>query len=74
MTIHELKNQIDVHCPKGYGKAIAWMDYGASVNTVWKIRLHETGRVINVFDDEILIYPNPMNGEKEIKIPEGWKQ
>jgi hypothetical protein len=71
--IHELENPIDVHCPKGYGKAIAWIDYGSSVNTVWKIRLYKTGRVVNVYDDEILVYPNAMDGEGQLSIPSNWE-
>lgn len=74
MSIKILKNPIDVHCEKGYGKCIAWIDYGIEVNTVWKIRLYDTGKIINVLEDEIIIYPNPMNGEPKIKIPEGWNQ
>lgn len=73
MTIYEIQNPIAVHTPLGAGKAIFLLDYGFDVNTVWKVRL-EDGRSRNFYDDEILIYPNPMNGEKEIKIPEGWKQ
>lgn len=71
-TIHELTNPIDVHCPKGYGKAIAWIDYGSDVNTVWKIMLYKSGKIINVYDDEILVYPNYMNGESTINIPDNW--
>ena len=35
--IYQLKNTIDVHTPLGYGKAIAWVDYGSDTNTVWKV-------------------------------------
>lgn len=66
-VIHELNNPIAVNTPKGDGKCIAWIDYGPETNTVWKVRMEETGRPINFFDDDILIYPNPMNGEKNIK-------
>lgn len=72
--IHQLNPQIDIHCPLGYAKAIAWIDYGSDVNTVWKVRLYDSGRVINVYDDEILIYPNKMDGEIDLKIPETWKK
>lgn len=70
--IHELRNPIAVHTPLGEGKAIAWIDYGPDMNTVWKVRLNE-GMVRNFFDDDILIYPNPMNGEKMVEIPANWK-
>jgi hypothetical protein len=60
--IHELKNQIDVETPLGYGKAIAWIDYGSQVNTVWKIVLYADGKVRNFYDDDIFVYPNKMDG------------
>ena len=62
MYIHELKNQIDVETPLGYGKAIAWIDYGSQVNTVWKVILYDSGMVRNFYDDNILVYPNQMDG------------
>jgi len=64
MIIHELKNTIDVECPLGYGKAIAWIDYGSDTNTIWKVVLYETGIVRNFYDDDILVYPNAMDGGK----------
>lgn len=60
--IHELKNQIDVETPLGYGKAIAWIDYGSQVNTVWKVVLYADGKVRNFYDDDIFVYPNKMDG------------
>lgn len=62
MYIHELKNTIDVECPLGYGKAIAWIDYGCQSNTVWKVVLYHNGMVRNFYDDDILVYPNKMDG------------
>lgn len=73
MVIYELRNPIDCHTPLGYGKAIAWIDYGVDINTVWKVVFYEDGSVRNFFDDEIRIYPNKMNGEK-IVIPDSWKK
>ena len=72
ITIHELNNPIDVHTPLGYGKAIAWIDYGSDVNTVWKVVFYEDGSVRNIYDDEIRVYPNKRAGG-ELKSPEGWK-
>lgn len=69
--IHELKNTIAVHTPLGEGKAIAWIDYGSDVNTIWKVRLLD-GRCRNFYDDEILIYGNSMNGEPSLNIPTNW--
>ena len=60
--IHELRNTIDVETPLGYGKAIAWIDYGSDVNTVWKVVLYKNGSVRNFYDDDILVYPNKMDG------------
>ena len=73
MTIHELNNPIDVHTPLGYGKCIAWLDYGSQVNTVWKVVFYEDGSVRNIYDDDIRCFPNKMDGG-DIKIPEKWKK
>ena len=62
MYIHELTNIIDVETPLGYGKAIAWIDYGSQTNTVWKVILYDSGMVRNFYDDNILVYPNQMDG------------
>ena len=62
MYIHELNNTIDVETPLGYGKAIAWLDYGSDTNTVWKGILYDNGMVRNFYDDDILVYPNKMDG------------
>jgi hypothetical protein len=61
MYIHELKNIIDVETPLGRGKAIAWIDYGTELNTVWKVILHDSGIVRNFYDDDILVHPNKMD-------------
>ena len=64
--MYELRNPIAVWTPLGDAKCIAWIDYGFDVNTVWKCRIDATGEVRNFYDDDILSYPNPMNGEKPI--------
>ena len=71
MYIHELKNIINVETPLGYGKAIAWIDYGSEVNTVWKVILYDNCMVRNFYDDEIRVYPNKMDGGA-IQIPDNW--
>mgnify|MGYP003478487233 FL=1 len=74
-TIHRLNPAIDVHTPLGYGKAIAWIDYGPEVNTVWKVVLYESGKPRNFYDDEVLVYPNAMDAEENnLVIPEKWKK
>lgn len=70
--IHELRNPIDVETPLGYGKAIAWIDYGPDVNTVWKVVFYHDGSVRNFYDDDIYVYPNKMDGG-EITLPENFK-
>lgn len=62
MYIHELTNIIDVETPLGYGKAIAWIDYGSQTNTVWKVILYDSGMVRNFYDNDILVHPNKMDG------------
>jgi len=62
MYIHELLNPIEVETPLGRGKAIAWIDYGTEVNTVWKVVFYHNGMVRNFYDKDILIYPNKMDG------------
>lgn len=62
MHIHELNNVIYVETPLGYGKAIAWIDYGSELNTVWKIVLHDSGIVRNFYDTDIIVLPNKMDG------------
>ena len=71
--IHELQNPIDVHTPLGYGKCIAWIDYSSQINTVWKVILYDSGKPRNFYDDDIIVYPNAMDGGK-IEIPKEWKQ
>ena len=60
--ILQLKNTIDVLTPLGYGKAIAWIDYGTEINTVWKVVLQHNGMVRNFYDTDILVCPNKMDG------------
>jgi hypothetical protein len=62
MYIHELTNPIVVETPLGKGKAIAWIDYGSEVNTVWKVVLYQNGMVRNFYDTEVLVYPNKLDG------------
>lgn len=70
-TILQLSNPINVETPLGYGKAIAWIDYGPDVNTVWKVVFYHDGSVRNFYDTEIYIHPNKMDGGN-IKLPENF--
>lgn len=62
MYIHELNNVIYVETPLGYGKAIAWIDYGSELNTVWKVVLLDSGMVRNFYDTDIIVLSNKMDG------------
>jgi hypothetical protein len=73
MTIHRLIPTIDVHTPLGYGKCIAWICFSEDVNEIWKVQMYADGAVRNFWDDQVVVYPNEMNGEKMV-IPKGWKK
>lgn len=67
MIVHRLIPTIDVHVDKvGYCKALFIIDYGDQINSMWKCRVYETGKVVNAYDDQITIYDNPADGEKPI--------
>ena len=60
--IHQLNPPLLVETPKGKAVCIAWIDYGSDTNTVWKVILYHNGMVRNFYDDDILVYPNKMDG------------
>ena len=74
MVIHEIKNPLAVHTPHGIGKALFIYEYSIDINTVFGVRLDNTGQYKHYYSDDILIYNNPMNGEKDIVIPKEWKK
>ena len=75
MIIHRIHPTIVVHTPIGTGKAIFLIEYGQDVNSVWKVRMDATGRPVNFYEDDILIYGNPMDEEHLIRqIPKEWKK
>jgi len=73
MVIHRLIPTIQVHTPLGLGSAIAWIDEGEVINTIWKVRLID-GTVRNFYDTDIMVYENFMNTEPKIVIPTAWKK
>lgn len=74
MIIHRLSPTIDVYVREiGECKALFIIDYHEQNNSMWKCRVNATGKVINAYDDDILIQPNYADGETELKIPESWK-
>lgn len=72
MTIHEISIPLAVHTPHGSGQALFLYDYSINVNTIFGVRLDETGEYKHYYSDDILIYPNPANGEPKLKIPDEW--
>ncbi len=71
-TVTVLDNTIDVMVRGiGYCKCIAWIDYGQQVNTMWKCRVYATGRVINAYDDDVIICGNMADGETNV-VPDDW--
>jgi hypothetical protein len=70
--ILQLNPTLDVHTPLGYGKAIFLIDRSEQINSIWKVRMYKSGKVINFYDDDILIYPNKMDGESDLEITEDW--
>lgn len=65
--ILQLEPQIEVITPLGRGWAWLIVDYGYMLNTVWIVRLDETGIVRHVNSNDIRIESNPMLGQKKIK-------
>jgi hypothetical protein len=72
MTILEINVPIAVHTPHGSGQALFLYDYGLNVNSIFGVRLDKTGEYKHYYSDDILIYPNPANGEPKLIIPDDW--
>lgn len=73
MVIHRLIPTIDVFVQNiGYCKALFLIEYGDQTNSMWKVRVYETGAVLNAYDDQVLVYPNQADAERELEIPEDW--
>lgn len=74
MIIHRLIPTIDVYVQNiGHCKALFILDYGDQTNSMWKCRVHESGRIVNAYDDEVLLYPNYADGERELNIQDDWQ-
>lgn len=73
MTILQLNPTIDVHSPLGYGKALFLIEKSEQMNGIWKVRMYDSGKINNFYDDDIMIYGNKTDGEKDIIIPKNWK-
>lgn len=54
-----------VTTPLGAGRAIGWIDYGPSLNTVWIVALDATGGIIHVDAGEIRLAGNEMYNIKD---------
>ena len=70
--ILQLNPTLDVHTPLGYVKAMFLIDRSEQINSIWKVRMYDSGKMINFYDDDILIYPNKMDGECDLEITKGW--
>lgn len=75
MVIHRLFPTIDVYIREvGECKALFIIDYHDQTNSMWKCRIYETGRVINAYDDDVIVHANYADGEKPVKVPAEWKK
>ena len=65
----QLNPTLPVWTPLGDGEAIALIDYGPNVNTVWLVRL-AGGVVKHIWSDDIRLYGNPMDGHGwDVQVP-----
>jgi hypothetical protein len=51
MTIHEIKNPLPVHTPHGSGKALFIYDYSIDINSVFGVRLDESGKYKHYYSE-----------------------
>ena len=58
----QLNPPIWVTSPAGEEHALALIDYGPSINTIWLVHLFEDGRVLHIDSSEIRVMGNPMYG------------
>jgi hypothetical protein len=71
--IHRLNPTIDVFVKNiGWCKAITITVSHEQMNDIWKCRRYDNGRVINAYDDQLIIAANPADEETDL-IPEEWK-
>ena len=65
--ITQLNPQIKVKTPLGWGWAYFIIDYDLQTNTIWLVRLDETGKIKHFDSNDILIEGNPMLGMPFLK-------
>lgn len=63
----QLHPQIYVHTPLGKGWAFFILDYDLYMNSIWIVRLDETGIVKHFESNSIRIDSNPMLGQPILK-------
>jgi len=73
IMILQLNPTISVHTPLGEGKAMFLIDVSEQLNSIWKVRL-SNGTMRNFYDDDVLIYPNKMDGEEDLVLPTNWER
>jgi hypothetical protein len=69
-TIHEILNPFDVETPIGTGTALFMIAGSIHSNPQFIVRLHNTGKVRTIDQNDVHIYGNPMDGRGwDIKSP-----
>lgn len=61
-TIHEILNPFDVETPIGPGTALFMIAGSIHSNPHFVVRLHNTGNIRCIDQNDIQIYGNPMDG------------
>jgi hypothetical protein len=51
-----------VTTPLGEGDTLFLIDYGVSINSVWVVHLHDTGKVVHVDSSDVRVMGNLMYG------------
>lgn len=65
-SILQLQPQIYVQTPLGKGWCFFILEYDLNINTIWLVRLDETGQVKHFDSNDIVIEANPMLHQPKI--------
>jgi hypothetical protein len=60
--IHQCNPPIWVSTPLGEGDCLFLIDYGVTVNSVWLVHLHATGKAVHFDSSDIRVMGNLMYG------------
>lgn len=74
-TIHEILNVFDCYVKGlGEGTVIMFISGSISSNPQYSVRLHDTGFIRTVDQNDIIMYGNPTAGQQLVpNIPEDWQ-